>query len=526
VPYDEFRALFSERAEQVRDLVVTGPGGVTVTSFAPLRNVPFRVVVLLGLDESSVERAPAPDVAFGEPRIGDRDPRADLRAALLAAVLAARAALIVTYDAFDVVANEVVTESTVLAELREALDRVLAAPDAVQRHPRHAHGDDDLRRSADGQGPFTFDHGALQRARELRAVRAGDGTRAHFPPERADEQDVVRREELCAFLKAPQRVFLERSHGIRLPTAPAAVGDEIATSLDDLTKWNIVMSLTARALDEFTGDPEDAAWSAFVEAWAAQPDLLIGALPGRLHAQALVAPTGVSPRARELVRHITRVGGAELPERVALEVRLESGDLVRGDVDVFAGTTSVRWTASSNDRKARVDSAVDLLLLTVSDPSIQWRSFRIWREGRTANRKMLVVAGDSPEERLERARRGLELLVGLLRRGLAEPLPMFFGTTMSMLSCFKGDEPPSMARLLAAGFEGWTTTNYTFGDDRDAAVRYCFDASYEELCNQRATEHDPATDLDVGGSRLLTYSLALLDGLLALDGVTELAGAR
>jgi exodeoxyribonuclease V gamma subunit len=525
IPYDEFRALFSERAEQVRDLVVTGPGGVTVTSFAPLRNVPFRVVVLLGLDEASVERATAPDVAYGEPRIGDRDPRADLRASLLAAVLAARSSLIVTYDAFDVAANEAVTEATVLSELREALDCVLAAGDTRQRHPRHAHGDDDLGSIAT-TGPFTFDRGALQRAGELRAVTVGDGTRARFPIEPASGSDTVRREELCAFLKAPQRAFLERTHGIRLPTAPSSAGDEIATSLDDLTKWNIVMSLTDCAINEFTGDPEDDAWNAFVDAWAARPDLPIGALPGRLRAQALTAPSGVGPRARELVRHITSVGGADLPELVTLEVRLDGGHTVRGEVDVFAGTTSVRWTASSNDRKARVDSAVDLLLLTVNEPATQWRSFRIWRDGRNANRKMLTVPGDSPDERHERASRGLSLLVELRRRGLTEPLPMFFGTTLSMRTCFKGEEPPSVAQLLAAGSEGFTSTDWRFGDDSDAAVQYCFDASYEELCNQPASPRDPAVDLDVGGSRLLTYSLALLDGLLEIDGATRLEGAR
>ena len=58
------------------------------------------------------------------------------------------------------------------------------------------------------------------------------------------------------------------------------------------------------------------------------------------------------------------------------------------------------------------------------------------------------------------------------------------------------------------------------------AVQYCFDASYEELCNQLASPADPVVDLDVGGSRLLTYSLSLLDGLLEFDGTTRLSGAR
>src|ERR1019366_3146555 len=352
---------------------------------------------------------------------------------------------------------EVVTEATVLAELREALGRVLKEGDARQRHPRPAHGDDDLRTLPDG--PFTFDRGALQRAEELREARAGDGTRVRFAVEEIEDVDVVRREELCGFLRAPQRAFLERTHGIRLPTAPASSSDEIPTSLDDLTKWNIVMSLTTRALGEFSGEPEDDAWASFVTAWADQPDLALAGLPGRLRELALMAPSGVAPRARELVRHITKVGGGDLPERVSLDVRLDDGTSVRGEVDVYEGSTSVRWTASSNDRKARVDSAVDLLLLNVSDPTTPWKSFRVWRDGRSARRAMLMVPGDSADERRERASRGLELLVGLRRRGLAEPLPMFFNTSMSMLSCFTGEDPPSMARLLSAGFEGWLTTN-------------------------------------------------------------------
>jgi len=50
-------------------------------------------------------------------------------------------------------------------------------------------------------------------------------------------------------------------------------------------------------------------------------------------------------------------------------------------------------------------------------------------------------------------------------------------------------------------------------------VRYCFDASYEELASLPVQPDDPTTAVDAGGSRLLAYSLALLDGLCALDDV-------
>ena len=184
IPFPEFRAVLADRTASVRDLVVTGPGGVTVTSFAPLRNVPFRVVALLGLDEGSMERGRAADVAFGPARVGDRDARTDLRAALLAAVLASRDRLFVTYESRDVVSNEDVAPATVLAEVSEALGRACEGDVGaiVRRHPRHGHGDDDL--LAHPSGPFGFDRGALRRAHELRApLRADDAIRAVLPPD-------------------------------------------------------------------------------------------------------------------------------------------------------------------------------------------------------------------------------------------------------------------------------------------------------------------------------------------------------
>ena len=66
-------------------------GGMTITSLIPLRWVPFRVVCLLGMDQAALTgRNPAGDDLAQAPAVlGDRDPRSDLRQALLEAVLAA-----------------------------------------------------------------------------------------------------------------------------------------------------------------------------------------------------------------------------------------------------------------------------------------------------------------------------------------------------------------------------------------------------------------------------------------------------
>jgi exodeoxyribonuclease V gamma subunit len=520
LPFSEFRALIDDRASSVRDLVVSGPGGVTVTSLAPLRNIPFDVVVLLGLDERSVERTISTELAFGEARIGDRDARADVRAALLGAVLSARSRLVVTYEVADVVSNEPVAPASVLAELREALAAVCS--DDVRalehRHPRHAHGDDDLRTDASsGVGAFTFDHGAYARALELRSpARATVSSR--LPAVAPAARGRFDRAELVAFLTAPQRAFLAATHGVRLPTSRGRPGDEIPTGFDDLERWQVTRSLVDDGLRAEIDVAADAEWEPFLATWVARPDAAVSALPGQLSGRALAGSDGIEARSRDLLTQVARARGAGPAERLAVEVPLGAGDTLVADVEVCAGRRIVQWTASSHDRHVRVAAMVDLLALTAAHPEVDWRAMRIWREGKRATCRPLSVPGDTAGERRTRAIQALDTLADLRHRGLHEPLPLLFRVTMQMLGAFKGDGDPSARDLLADGLRGWTQFNVP-GDQDDPAVKFCFDASYDELCALEVLPGDPVVRLDTGGSRLLTYSLALLEGLCAIDAL-------
>jgi exodeoxyribonuclease V gamma subunit len=521
IPFPEFRSLLADRAASIRDLVVTGPGGVTVTSFAPLRHVPFRVVALLGVDEPSMERGRATDVAFGAARVGDRDARSELRAALLGAVLAARDRLIVTFGSRDVVSNEAVAPATVLAELCEALERSCDGDVSalVRSHPRHGHGDADLLALEDQRGAFGFDQGALRRAHELRApLRGDDAIRAVLPP--AVDASVGRLPvgELASFLRAPQREYLRAALGVRLAPSATIPDDELPTSLNELERWQAVTSLTREALGALEGTVSEDAWAGFAAAWAARPDGPLSALPGRLAEQALSGRDGVSPRARDLRAQVDGACGRGEWERRTVEVELPRGDVVVGDVDVFDGRHTVHWTASANDRALRVDATLDVLLLTASAPDVRWRSMRVFRDRSRAKCVTWVVPGEGPAERQGRAVAALESLVGLRRRGLAEPLPLLFRATMAMLTKFSDGPAPAPSELLAAGLTAWSPFRGG-GDAQDDHVRYCFDASYEELAALPVRPGDPETRFDVGGSRLLAYSLALLEGLCALDEV-------
>ena len=103
--------------------------GITACALVPLRNVPFRVIAVLGLNDGEFpRRLPPPgfDLLRRQPRPGDRQPREDDRQLFLDMLLAARDHLHLSYVDRDPVEGSECAPSPVLAELLAALQRAYA----------------------------------------------------------------------------------------------------------------------------------------------------------------------------------------------------------------------------------------------------------------------------------------------------------------------------------------------------------------------------------------------------------------
>ena len=90
-------------------------GGVTISSLTPLRGIPYRVVCLLGMDESAFALGSpnGDDLTTADPRLGDRDRRSDARQAVLETVLAAREHLVLIRNGRSVVTNQPIPPAVV-----------------------------------------------------------------------------------------------------------------------------------------------------------------------------------------------------------------------------------------------------------------------------------------------------------------------------------------------------------------------------------------------------------------------------
>jgi exodeoxyribonuclease V gamma subunit len=106
-------------------------GSITFSSMSSLRNLPFRFIGIIGLDDGAFPAAARPrefDLMAAAPRTADRQRRLDDRNLFLDLLLAARECLYLSYTGRSIRDNSVRPPSVVVAELIETLLPALARP--------------------------------------------------------------------------------------------------------------------------------------------------------------------------------------------------------------------------------------------------------------------------------------------------------------------------------------------------------------------------------------------------------------
>ncbi len=111
-------------------------GKVNFCTLLPMRSIPFKVVAVLGLNDSEYPRSVVPnslDLMRFKHRLGDRSRRDEDRYLFLEAILSAREALWLSYKSKSQSNDEPLTPSVVLAEFMDYLTPTHQA--LVQQHP-------------------------------------------------------------------------------------------------------------------------------------------------------------------------------------------------------------------------------------------------------------------------------------------------------------------------------------------------------------------------------------------------------
>lgn len=432
-------------------------GELTVCGMAPMRSVPHRVVVLLGMDDEVFPRAAAvdgDDVLARNPQPGERDARIEDRQLFLDAILAAREKLLLFYTGADPVTGAHRPPAVPVAELLDVL-RAHVGPDGmrqvVARHPLQAHDPRNFR----SERPFGFDTVAL-----AGAVAYGQPPvprpRLSDTPLPAVKPADIGLTELISFVEHPIRGFLWQRLGLRIPDRDDEVDDRLPIELDGLAGWYLgERMLSARLTGADPADLRAAEWRR-------------GTLP----------PAGlggaVLDEVERTVETLVRAARNDYrlpPRAVDIAVDLGAGRRITGTVPEVHGDVLVRTTYSRVSAKHRLGAWVALLALAAGDDTGErsWRAVITGRGrfGRPAWRCELTAPA-APQ-----AREILRDLTALRDLGLTQPLPIVTAATATYAERrFRGAGPDEALEAAENEFFGGPDGPTRYGEHTDRHLRY------------------------------------------------------
>ncbi|NEW39928.1 exodeoxyribonuclease V subunit gamma [Nocardia cyriacigeorgica] len=429
-------------------------GELTVCTMVPMRSVPHRVVVLLGLDDDVFPRAGAvdgDDVLARNPLLGERDHRAEDRQLLLDAIMAAGERLVLLHTGSDPISGSHRPPAIPVAELLDVLRAHVGSAgmgEVVTRHPLQSFD----RRNFRAERPFSFDTVALAGARAAGSPPQPRPLFLPAPLPAADPVDVGLA-ELMSFAEHPVRAFLWQRLGVRVPDQEDDIADRLPIELDGLAKWDLGERMLAARLNG-----AEAAGLRAAE-WRR------GTLP----------PFGLGGAVLQEVEHtVDTLVRIALPEyeiaarAVDIVVDLGGGRRLTGTVPEVRGDALVRTTYSRLAPKHRITAWVPLLALAATQDR-PWRAVTIGRgQFRRPAWRSELTAPSAPE-----ALAILRELVALRDTGLAEPLPIATAATAAYAERrFRGGTMEEGVAAAEREFNGGANGPDKYGEHTDRHLRY------------------------------------------------------
>ncbi len=245
----EVRALLADRLRGQPTRANFRTGHLTFCTLVPMRSVPHRVVVLLGLDDTAFPRQgerDGDDLVSAEPFVGDGNGRSEDRQLLLDALLAATGRLVLTYSGHDERTNAELPPAVPVGELLDVVDASVrieggrARDRIVVHHPLQPF---DPRNFAPGtlgrEEPWSFDGVTVSGARAMLGERTAGAAFLTAPLPPAPPTEVLELDSLVRFVQHPVRAFLRQRLGISVGDFNEDVGDAIPLELDGLQKWSV-----------------------------------------------------------------------------------------------------------------------------------------------------------------------------------------------------------------------------------------------------------------------------------------------
>ncbi len=426
-------------------------GGVTFCGMQPMRNIPFPVICVLGMQDDAFPRRTQltefdlmrEDWRPGDPKRGDED-----RYLMLETLLCARRYLYFSYRGRSLSDNSVCQPSVLLRELLDYIDSC-AEPDnralseqMTQLHPMQAFSAKNFQAATPAYDQYWYDTSTRLATGNPKTIRQSWPSEKLSTVSTIDPQ--IDLQALTRFFSHPLRYFFNSRLGIRIPRHQA-FGDEENFTLKGLQKWALVECLASNLI---TGKQNQ------LLQFSAQGLLPHGSAAG--HEWALVQTE------YQTLFHRLEEFRAKLPVSRQVDLRLDDGLLLSGEVKAYYPETGLMHFSASKTIKSR--SVISLWL----------NHLALCATGQLAHHEVSQLLTPSTTElRFQplEASRAKTLLCGymeLFRRGLEIPIPVFPNTSYAWA---KQADPEDAMRKAMEIWTGGSFKNAPPGECEDEFVR-------------------------------------------------------
>ncbi len=407
-------------------------GRVTFCNMVPMRSIPFRIVCLLGMNDSNYPRIDKPlgfDLIAQHPRKGDRSRREDDRYLFLESILAAREVLYISYVGHSQQDNSVKLASVVVSELL----------DYVQQGYQLADGD--LRQQLLSEHPlqpfsernFTLGSYAAE------WLERGDGRQQFIGdalPLVDEFSEGIELNDLKAFFINPARSFLKQL-GVGNAEYDEALEESELFELDNLGAYFLKHEVLSELLHG--GDSE----SCYNLARAR------GELPHGSFGE--IAFTQTTEKLEEFARQVASMQEQQdLPVDIRIDVE---GAAIDGRVSALVGGGCFSYRAAKLKPKDQLMLWIEHLALCAAGSGGE--------STHLAEDKLFKL--DAVEQKAAVSK--LDELVKLYRQGRNMPLSFYPATSLAYAKKI-ADGKDESAALSSAGY-AWEGSQYARGDSLD-----------------------------------------------------------
>ena len=444
-------------------------GDLTVCSLVPMRTVPFRVVVVIGLDDGSWPRhrtRAGDDILGVAPVVGDRDPASEDRQLLLDALMAARDQFIITHRGAHQATNQPVPPSVAVSEFLDVVDATATTADGsparkmiVTRHPLRAA---DVRTFSSPRPHF--DALAAAGANALRGPTREVIPLAFDPPRVVpDAPSDLSLAQLVSILRNPTNAWMRHCLGFTDRAAGDARDDNLAVEASGLAGWGLGQALTAALI---AGEPVADVEERLRDAGA----LPVGRLGSAAIAEHLPTAAAIAAVHRAAVDEVAPAGTvAEAPSDLSIDLELSNG-VLRGVVTPTLGTRLVHTTYSRFRPASLLDAWIRMLACAASGTPVE--VVDVAKSRSTSPNKVAISHRIAPPTRDH----ALELLDDLVRIAMwvsCHPTPLFTNTSGAYWQAIAGGKDEGGAIRSAGQFwsTGWPDK---YGEGHDLNVLRLF----------------------------------------------------